>query len=267
MQTNGATVVPEISFTPILERKAATANARRNLAQGYPRLHQLPEAGKPKASAIALVGGGPSLQGRIDALRGFRTIMACSTVHDYLIGNGIFPRYAVIMDPVAAGNLHYFRFLSDTCTYLVASHVEPAVLARFGGYPVALWNAMGEAEAKVFGAEPQIMGGCTAMLRAMILALYLGWSDQHLFGMDSCYVAGDSHAYKVAEAMPEARKITVQGGREFLTTAAWVLQARQFFDTLVATQGAFRPTIHGDGLVAEMVRCGNPELHRHIRLA
>lgn len=259
--------VPHIACRPILGRDACTGNVRRNRALGLPRLQDLPEMGRPKTGPIALVGGGPSLGGQIEVLRKFRTIMSCSSVHDYLVENLVRPRYAVIMDPVASGNLHYFDWQVPSCTYLVASHVEAAVLDKLKGRKIALWHLMGDSDEDAFGDELQIMGGCTAMLRASIIAFYMGYTDQHFFGMDSCYSGFEPYAYPVGEPMPDAVRIKVGSDREFLTNAAWVAQAQQFFRAIEVTRGAIRPTLHGDGLIAEMVRKGNPDLHKYITLA
>jgi len=147
----------------------------------------------------------------------------------------------------------------------VASHVNPDVLAHFEAYPVALWHAAGEIKKNI--RAPQIIGGITAILRAQFIALALGYTDHHYFGVDSCFAeGGESHAYEMNEPLSVPVQITVTGGRTFTSTEMWVEQAKQFFGGIAATEGAFHSTLHGDGLIAEMLKCGNPKYREVMTL-
>src|SRR5215472_9025403 len=86
---DGTIKVPPIPCVPVMDKATATKNAVATEALGYLNFLQLPEVGKPKNTALALVAGGPSMKNYLEKIRTFRTIMSVSTTHDYLIERGI----------------------------------------------------------------------------------------------------------------------------------------------------------------------------------
>lgn len=252
-----------VKCIPILSKERATANLIENRKRGLPNFLGLPEVGKRKNTPIAIVAGGPSLKSRLDQVRKFRVVMAAATVHDYLVERGIHPRYAVLFDPclyadndqAKGSNIDgYYDHLSDTCTYLIASHCEAAVLDKFTDVPVALWHPAGDVEDSVLNGEGAITGGCTAALRAAIMAILLGYWDIHFFGLDSSYLGDESHAYTSDTPLHPRVQVKIDGDKEFDTNIAWVAQAQQFFTLLQLHQNKFRATVHGEGLIPEMFR-------------
>src|SRR5574342_325578 len=81
---------------------------------------------------IAIVGGGPSLNNYVYELQNIyyngnrRYIIACGSVHDYLIRNEIYPDYTVICDPDEV-MLEYLQLKNIDGKYLVASQCHPKV--------------------------------------------------------------------------------------------------------------------------------------------
>ena len=260
---DGSANMPKIECIPVMSKDKANANVAASRARGYLNFLHLPEVGRRKDCSLAIVAGGPSLKANIEKVRTFRTVMSASTVHDYLIERGIHPRYHIMFDPcehangdAALGdNLHYFNRLSSTCTYLISSHSEPAIFDHFRDVPVALWHAYGDVDDAVVAGEGSITGGCTAALRAISMAIILGYWDIHFFGLDSCFFGEESHSYSQSEPLPNRVNVRIQEtGQTFDTTVAWVAQAQQFFTMLEQHGTKFRPTVYGDGMISHMFR-------------
>lgn len=225
------------------------------LRSSLPRLHQMPGYGKYKGpDPIAIVAGGPSLNKTLDELSCMQTIMVCGTAHDHLVSLGFMPDYAVIADPhpVVGG---FIKAPIDGCNYLVSSACDDSVFKSLEGYQVTLWNSAG-IDFKYFQGEPVVQGGCTVTLRALNIAIVLGYLNQHFFGFDSSFEDGaETHSYECPE-YEEVRKVRVGGedGRVFLTNTTWLCQALHFQEQLRKTAHLFKPTVHGDGLIAEIMK-------------
>lgn len=263
VELDGSVKAPKIECIPVMAREVANANVEKSRALGHINFLHLPEVGRRKDCPIAIVAGGPSTRDHLERIRTFRTIMSASTVHDYLIERGIFPRYHVMFDPTPhangdpalGSNMGYFNRLCSTCTYLISSHSDAAIFQHFAEVPVAVWHAAGDIDEKIVPGEGAITGGCTAALRAISMAIIMGYWDIHLFGLDSCFSGEDSHAYPQNEPLSQRVQVKIEEtGQAFDTTVAWIAQAQQFFNMLQAHHGKFRPTVYGDGLIAAMWR-------------
>ena len=77
-----------------------------------------------EGAKIAIVGGGPSLKDNLELLRTYKRIIACGSVHDYLVENNIIPEWCMICDadPVV---LNYVKLTNLGTKYLVASQCNP----------------------------------------------------------------------------------------------------------------------------------------------
>lgn len=189
--------------------------------------------------AAVLVGGGPSLRSRLEAIR-YRQgigqkIFALNAACRFLNQNGITPDYQVLLDPQ--------EFLTDYIgiaqEYLVASQCHPSVLTALPD-PI-LWHLA------VDGAEEQIPehdesfnlvgGGITVGLSSLCLAYSMGFRTIHCYGYDSSYEDKNSHAFPAPEItadriahMPisgERVSVTI-GGKKFITTLCLTRQAQKF---------------------------------------
>lgn len=232
------------------------SNVAANLKRDLPRLHDLPDRRKSKLMApIALVGGGPSLKKTLNELRAFPDIMVCSSAHDYVVKQGFSPKYAVVCDahPVTAS---FLQHPVKDCTYLIASMCDVTVFDALKDHNVIMWNATcGDRDA--FNGEPSIDGGCTGILRAILIADYLGWTNQHFFGLDSSFEDDVEYAY---EGNPENTSPIIDAkvrGHWFKSTGSWLGQAEHFREMCVTMRHVFIPTVHGNGLIAAMLNHGD----------
>jgi hypothetical protein len=261
----------ELPFVPLKEIQTNTAtsfdetlaNVKINAKRNLPRLHGLPEFHKVKGhdKLIAIVGGGPSLKDNLDELRKFKTIIACGSVNDFLMGNGITPTYATICDPDPL-SINYFQKRDTEVKYLLASGCDAKIFDYFKDYQVVMWHCHSD-DYKPDDIEPgyqAIGGGCTVGLRSICISQVLGYTNVHMFGFDSCLgLDGNSHAYLAEDVghiydIKVGNKVGVDSDSKTYKCAGYQLaQAHQFLDYYKKYYTLFTPTIHGDGLLAAIV--------------
>lgn len=237
----------------------------RNLLLGLPTLEATGEIALKRTFPIAVVGGGPSLSDTIRALRNFPgPVMAAGSAHDYLVAQGVQLSYTVVMDPDPV-MATYLKHPQKGCKYLVASHVAPQVLFALEGYDVYLFGAAGTFTREEFGTVPVVMvGGRTVGTRAMGMALGLGYIHQHLFGFDSCLRGDNVHAYvnpddtEFDDLIRESTRTVYCNGRAFRCASYMIGQAMDFQKFLANWGDMVQVTVHGDGLIAEIMNTPNP---------
>lgn len=249
-------------------------NVRRNMKLGLPMLNKMPEFNKSKGTKpCALVGGGPSLKDPkiLEELRGFRTIFACGSVHDYLMSQGIIPTYASNCDPdpVCA---NYFTRADAEVKYLMASNSAEELINCLKDKQIILWHCHSEEmceetrqieEALGNKEYHGVGGGCTIGLRTLSLALGLGYTNIHFFGFDSCMDSTGlhHHAYDFTEekeynVLGQIYRIRI-GGREgpgdkiYHVAGYQLAQAENFKDYYCRYSQFFECTFHGEGLLKD----------------
>lgn len=250
-------------------------NIRKNIARGLRRFHQLPEFKqiKGKDRHIALVGGGPSLKDNLNKLREFDTIIACGSVHDYLIDNNIIPAYSAICDPDAI-SANYLKKPHKDVKYLVASCVHEKVVEALEGYQIIMWHCHSDTNMPLIidlegkagnGYEYEgVGGGCTVGLRSISLALMMGWNNLDFFGFDSCMgEKGECHSYDLAD--PDLEMLGIgktyeikcgyygPGQKTYVCAGYQIAQATVFKDFYLAHHQYFNPVFHGKGLLPDVM--------------
>ena len=273
-----------MAFVPLLPVKTslavgaeeAQANIVASVKRGYPRLHYLPEFARMKGDApIALAAGGPSIKGFVDELRAFQgPVMAVGSAHDWLIDQGIVPRYALVCDADANIMASYLRKPHPLTTYLVATQCHSSVFEALNGHAIAMWHCISsEKDPWLDELEPGwqgVGGGCTAGLRAINAGIVLGFRNMHLFGYDSCLGVDDAvHAYDLRDKESEAAGLGLErifdisvgrkgpGSKVYRCAGYHLAQAQNFEEFLRTYHRLLKPTFHGEGLlrdVYEMVK-------------
>lgn len=233
------------------------ANIADNRRRGLLELHQHADWMSDKGDEpIALIGGGPSLKDTLTRAKGYRATMVCGSAHDYVVGQGLAPTFAAVLDPDSAIMAQYLSKPSPDTTYLVASICAPSVFDALAGRSIYLWHSAGTAPEDI-PMHVQVGGGCTIGLRAIALAVLLGFRQVHFFGFDSCYgPSGASHAYDAEQVDAPIRTKVGDIGRWFDCAGYHLAQAQQFQQILLANGHMFEPTFFGDGLLTEIMRVG-----------
>lgn len=256
--------VGEIETHMAVSVSVVEANVRRNIARDLPKLHHREDFGMWKGRPLAIVGGGPSLKTTLGDLREFSDVMVCGSAHDFIVDQGIIPTYAVACEPNNAPGDRVTDFIKKPrarTEYLFSTSCDPSVFDEMAAYNICMWNNAGGCDLGVFNGEPAVNGGCTVMLRAINIAILLGYHDMHMFGFDSSFEdETENHAYYsgpgdfVNWGNWLYAKIGDESGRQFKTTRSWLAQACQFQEMLQHTGYMFNPIIHGDGMIAEIMR-------------
>lgn len=208
---------------------------------------------------IAIVCYGPSLADTWEELRRFKTVMTCSGAHQFLIERGITPTFHVEVDP----REHKVKLIgppSPDTEYLIASTCHPKVLDHLESYNVKLWHVFEGAEDALRTLPPMewaLLGGCSVGLRAMTVARFLGFVNQHMFGMDGSEGATGKHAAAHPNQPPGHSLCTVDGV-DYRTTPAMLEAARGTFHELNQMNDV-RPTFYGEGLVQAMAKAWVPK--------
>lgn len=212
--------------------------------------------GKP----VAVVGGGPSLKDTIEELKTFDTIIACGSVHDYLVENGVRPTYCVIVDPdpLVVTYLQNIYHIDNRCKYLVASQCDPSVFEYLKYNNIYIWHAGGN-DSYFQPNEMVIGGGCTVGTRAIVLAMSFGYKNIHLFGMDTCLDETDEHhAYKFQneeiETIGDIYEIALDNasGKKFKLAGYMLGQLFDLKNILATCASRLQLTVHGGGLIAHL---------------
>lgn len=234
-------------------------NILENLARDLPEFHNSHYWQRFKGEhALAIIGGGPSLSDTIGKIKEFRHTMVCGSAHDHITSQGIEPEFCVVLDsdPITA---NYLQRPCETTTYFVSSNCGPEVFDALKNHQILLWHCAGTVNDELVPPKHKIGGGCTVTLRAIGIAMLMGYGNQHFFGFDSCNRGDQHHAYR-AEDIDDAIDVRMPGSDRIYQCAPYHLaQAQQFQDILRRYGHLITPTIHGDGLISEIMRMGQQE--------
>lgn len=207
-----------------------------------------------------LVGGGPSLESDILALRALALegdIFAFNNVPHYLDRWGIAPDFHVLMD--AHHDIKNFVSPGIRMTRYYASQCVPEVLYA-AGEELTCWHAASDCLDGLDLKSPPVGGGTTAAMRGLVLSYGLGYRDFHLFGLDSSYDGDRVHAYE--QHGYGAHLDVVCGDRHFRSSPQLIGQAEDFKkmapDMIAA---GCEITVYGAGLLKaiaeEMIAASN----------
>ena len=263
----------------IVPRERLAANVLLNMERGTPRFLANSGRGIRQDEPIAIISGGPSLAQNLDRVRGFRHIIACGSVHDYLRRQGIVPTYAAVSD-AGKDDRHNLALAHPDTTFLLASQCDPGLYEHLKGHKVEMWHYAGQAadiqseeEARMFRGERTMTWGGMVTLSAISLALQMGFQHHHHFGFDGSYgdhglkshvepVAGGKDYDKVLFTVPADDP----NGRRFISDMNFAEQANQYFRLVEYLAPWVHSHLYGDGMTVEMVKCGDPGLATFITL-
>lgn len=207
-----------------------------------------------RSEPIALVNFGPSLNDTWEKIRDFKYIMTCSGAHKFLVDRGIIPTHHIDVDP----REHKIKLIGTPqqgTEYLIASTCHPKLFEFLKDYNLKLWHIFDNDEngLRVLPhGEWAITGGCSAGTRTMTLARFLGFTDQHIFGMDGCEGPTGKHAAEHPN-QPKDYCVINYEGVEYRTTPSMLEAAKNTFHELDIMKDV-KATFYGEGLVQAMSR-------------
>lgn len=206
-------------------------------------------AAPAKDESLAIVGGGQSSADHVDDLLNFDGhIMAINGAQDWLISQGRVPDCVALLDPEPQ--------LADLITphkgvdYYVATMCAPEVFDLLADSNVTTFYApQGEDNTPPLS----VPGGPTMMTRAPMLAAILGYRDITLYGADSSYSGGITHAYSNVRDYDEMGVICE--GKGWDTCLGLVCQA-EYLAELIPAMGCVKTRLVGEHLAQSMLRTG-----------
>lgn len=222
-------------------------------------IYSLPEW--REGSPVAIVGGGPSLAKYLDQVRQYQYILACGSVHDYLIENKITPNWCAIVDPDPIVN-KYLTKKNNWTRYLIASQCSPKTFEYLSANNTYMWHAGGRD--RLFQEGDVVLGGgCTIGTRAMVIAMCFGFKQLHLYGMDTCVVDENiHHAYNFVdpeqETIGKIHEIALGGpdGQKFKIADYMLGQIFDFKNILHTCANKLDVTVYGGGPLAYILEQG-----------
>lgn len=261
----GAGSLAPVSFkTEIVETSDnIERNIRACLSKPYRSFSAV--SANPYRPPCSIFGSGPSIDYTWPKAKG--DILACNAAHDFLLRKKIVPKYAMLWDPVNV--IEEFITPHQAVTYLMASRCHPQVFRRFKDNKVVVWHASGdeclqgllEEHHKM---EPMIMGGSAAVVRAMFLAVAMGYLDLHIFGMDGSFDGGNTHIRQSVVKEEEMAPIFCEG--KWFRTASWLAVQAEDFKRIAPylTAVGVKLTVYGHGLIPHIASgMGLPVIGEH----
>lgn len=227
-----------------------------NLDRNLPEIATIP----PHKGKMLIAASGPSLMENIDLLRRLNEfpeahITATKSSHDYLISQGIIPRFCQFLD----GRDHSAGMFTphDDVVYLVASMCHPNLFDKLKDNKVFVYHAISAGNNKKAHIEKRrpnaawVFGGCTTPLRAMPLGFLIGFRFFVFFGLDSCYTEKKVHEYlDSVQSDGLTREVEVIcAGRKFITTPQMMGQIQDFGVIMKRKPKNVEVYLVGDGLI------------------
>jgi len=208
-----------------------------------------------RTDPIALVNFGPSLNDTWEEIKKFKYVLTCSGAHKFLVDRGIIPTWHIDVDP----REHKIKLIGQPqkeTEYLIASTCSPKLIEHLSGYNVKLWHIFDTSEDGLRllpHGEHALTGGCSAGVRTLTMARFLGFTDLHVFGMDG----NQSEKYgKHAAEHPNQPKDSYKleyDGKEYITTPAMLEPAKNTFHELDMMPDV-TVKFYGEGLVQHLAR-------------
>jgi hypothetical protein len=245
------------------------ANVAHSIRLGYPQLR--PQAAQ--GERVCLVGGGPSLadteQELIDLYFAGAKVVTTNGSYHWCLERNIRPSAQIVLD-ARPENARFVVPAVPNCRYLLASQCAPETWAAVEGRPdVWIWHAAAQDNENLkpildeyyVGNWVPTPGGTTVVMRALSILRMAGFLRFDLFGVDSCFMGGEHHAYAQPEnshdrAVPVV--VAPTGHPEMARTfhcAPWhIKQLECFLQTIRINGDRFLLNVHGDGLLAFALR-------------
>ncbi len=266
-----------------VSRETIIENVRSNLRRHVPQLNVHAPTDRP----VALVAGGWSLNETFHELRDLYfagvPMVALNGAGNWLMERNIRPAMQVVID-ARPDNMAFIEEPIPQCKYFLASQCDPMLFNICKDRETYIFHILslgkdGDADedSLVPPAEGpdddveramirdyyrdrwcHVPGGGTIGMRSISLARILGYQLMHVFGLDSCLSPdGENHAYPQDWNKPDQKQLDVWCGmREFRCSNWHIGQADQFHKYVVACGDHFTLDVHGDGLIAHMMKIG-----------
>lgn len=241
----------------------------QNIRRGLPQARSY----QPNDGTIALVCGGPSLKTTLPELREVieagGKVVTVNGAYQWCIDQGIRVSMQIVID-AREFSTRFVETPVKSCQYFLAAQCHPKAFELCRDREVTIWHVLsaGEPELKLlkeyyFDHLAPVQIGTTVAIRALSLLRMLGFMKFEIFGLDSCLLDNEHHAYAQTENDNELicsiwikPKEGDQPKRRFRCTAWMAKQAQDFIELTQERGELFLCNVHGDGLIAAMIETG-----------
>lgn len=245
------------------------ANISHSIRLGHQQIK--PQQIQPER--VCIVGGGPSLSATLPELRDLyfagAKIVTVNGSYRWCIEHNLHPSAQVVLD-ARASNAKFIEPAIPRCRYLIASQCHPDTWKAVEGRDVWIWHAASDESPQAavlneyyFEKWVPMVGGTTVVMRAIMLMRVLGFLRMDLFGVDSCYLDNNHHAYEQPENDRDGHvKVTAYPSghpelKRVFDCAPWhVKQLECFLQTIRFNGHNFVLNVHGEGLLAYALQSG-----------
>ncbi len=266
-----AAKIKEIAFrggvnTP---NEVILSQVKSNIRLGLPQVCAHP----PNPETVVLVCGGPSLamteKDIVKEVWAGHKVVAVNGAYQWCINHNIKPSAFAMLD-AREFNARFLETPVENCQYLLSSQCHPKAFELCRDRKVTIWHSMtgGEEEKKIlddyyFGRNYPVTLGTTVAIRAISLMRMLGFSRFIIFGLDSCWIGSDHHAYAQPEndkekcipvwLRPKGRDDLAQ---RFMCSPWQAKQVEDFMELIRERGDLFELDVRGPGIIATMLRTG-----------
>lgn len=220
------------------------------------------EKGAPHDGQAVIVGGAPSLRGKIEEIRWRQNqgqkIFATNNAAAFLLEHAIVADIHVLLDG-RQENVSFLQSRHPKTDYYIASQCDKSIFDELDDYSVTVWHPLIpiiEDMTRDDARSVHLVGcGSTVCLKSIGIAHCLGYRTFHLFGIDSSYSDGAHHAYEQPQN-DDDRVLDVQIGERLFKAAPWMVSQTNEFQDLaayLANEGCII-TVAGDGLLPHVAR-------------
>ena len=238
-------------------------NIRTNIRKGFPQIQPYPI----QRQKICLVGGGPSLNDTFEELRKCYfegdKLVAMNGSAQWLMDHNMRPSLVTMID-ARPFNVRFVQEPIPNCKYFISSQCDPSVFDMVADRDSYIFHLVtgddveGILKPYYLGHYYNVTGGTTVMLRTIWLCRMLGFYRMEVFGFDSCCMGEEAkhHAYLQPENDGDIIHTDSCAGRPFFCTGWQRRQADDFREFVTQHGNQFQLNVHGDGLIAHMLRTG-----------
>jgi hypothetical protein len=206
---------------------------------------------KPHSGVLTILAGGKSLE----LYKGDGSnAVACGSAMRAINKLGIIPEKYLHLDPQTGD----FGYTIPEATTSIISVTSPKTLNDIINnkekirlfYPACM-DYMPE--------KNKIINTTTVGVTAIVVGLYMGYRNFEAYGLDSCFIDNNHHCgyyneYENELVDKQGKIDVVCNGKTFICTPQMAMQALDFKDVCKLWGNKFNIKIHGEGLLAEMMK-------------
>lgn len=242
------------------------ANIAASIRRGLPQIRTMPV----RSERVVLLGSGPSLETHVTKIRDLlfdgAKLVTTNGAYHWAIAHNFRPSMQIVIDG-RAFNARFVEPAVPQCKYVLASQCHPATFDAVDGRDAWIFHAVDPdgvtkdlLDDYYLERWQAIAGGTTVIMRGLCMLRTIGYLRFDLFGVDSCLMDGQSHAF----AQPENERdkiVTVNAhpdghpelGRQFHATPWMLKQVEDFLQIIRVNGDHFLLHVHGDGLLAHVL--------------